>query len=73
LTTMVERARIPPWGLEGGEDGETSAVWLERDGRRISLRGKGTLELRGGDLVVVETAGGGGFGTAAQNPRAGDP
>jgi N-methylhydantoinase B len=62
LTTMVERARIAPWGLDGGEDGQPSAVWLERDGERIQLRGKGTVELRRGDLVVVETAGGGGFG-----------
>jgi N-methylhydantoinase B len=72
LTTMVERTRIPPWGLEGGDDGETSAVWLERDGRRISLRGKGTVELHRGDLVVVETAGGGGFGAAARSRRARD-
>lgn len=62
LTTMVERVRIPPFGLAGGEPGAPSAVWLERDGERIPLRGKGSVELRRGDLVVVETAGGGGFG-----------
>jgi N-methylhydantoinase B/oxoprolinase/acetone carboxylase alpha subunit len=39
-------------------------VWLERDGEPIPLRGKGTAELRRGDLVVVETAGGGGHGAA---------
>jgi N-methylhydantoinase B len=62
LTTMVERARIAPWGLAGGSDGERSAVWLERDGRRQPLRGKGTVELRRDDVVIVETAGGGGWG-----------
>jgi N-methylhydantoinase B len=62
LTTMVERARIAPWGFDGGEDGEPSAVWLERDGKREPLRGKGSVELRRGDVVIVETAGGGGFG-----------
>ena len=62
LTTMVERARIPPWGLEGGESGEPSTVWLVREGERRPLRGKGSVELRRDDLVVVETAGGGGFG-----------
>ena len=44
--------------------GAVSAVWIEREGERIPLRGKGTTELRRDDLVVVETAGGGGHGTA---------
>jgi N-methylhydantoinase B len=64
LTTMVERARIAPWGLAGGADGEPSAVWLERDGERKALRGKGSVELRRDDVVIVETAGGGGWGAA---------
>jgi N-methylhydantoinase B len=62
LTTMVERARIAPWGLAGGADGEPSAVWLERNGERTALRGKGSVELRRDDVVIVETAGGGGCG-----------
>ena len=62
LTTVVERVRIAPWGFDGGEDGQPSAVWLERGGKRKLLRGKGSVELRRDDVVVVETAGGGGFG-----------
>jgi N-methylhydantoinase B len=62
LTTMVERSRIAPWGYAGGADGERSALWLERDGARQQLRGKGTVELRRDDVVIVETAGGGGWG-----------
>jgi len=65
LTTMVERSRIAPWGFAGGSDGEPSAVWLERDGVRRQLRGKGTVELRRDDVVTVETAGGGGWGNAS--------
>src|SRR6266542_2341106 len=64
LTTIVERARIAPWGLDGGADGEPSAVWLERNGERSALRGKGSVELRRDDVVIVETAGGGGCGAA---------
>jgi N-methylhydantoinase B len=64
LTTMVERCRIAPWGFAGGADGGRSAVWLERDGMRQPLRGKGTVELRRDDVVIVETAGGGGWGLA---------
>lgn len=62
LTTMVERARIAPWGFAGGAEGDPSAVWLERDGVRRPLRGKGTVELRRDDVVIVETAAGGGWG-----------
>ena len=62
LTTMVDRARISPWGLAGGSDGERSAVWLEREGVRQPLRAKGSVELRRDDIVIVETAGGGGWG-----------
>jgi N-methylhydantoinase B len=62
LTTVVERACVAPFGLDGGAPGTPSAVWLERYGERIALRGKGSVELRRGDLVVVETAGGGGHG-----------
>jgi N-methylhydantoinase B len=62
LTTMVERVRIAPWGLDGGADGQPSAVWLERDGERNAIRGKGSVELRRDDVVIVETAGGGGCG-----------
>jgi N-methylhydantoinase B len=65
LTTVVERTRIAPFGLAGGAPGAPSAVWVERDGERIALRGKGSVELRRGDLVVVETAGGGGHGGPA--------
>ena len=65
LTTVVERARIAPWGFDGGEDGQPSAVWLERGGKRKLLRGKGSVELRRDDVVVVETAGGGGFGSGS--------
>jgi N-methylhydantoinase B len=61
LTTMVERCRVPPWGLDGGDAAAPSAVWLVRDGKRTSVRGKASVELRRGDLVVVETAGGGGW------------
>ena len=63
LTTMVERSRIAPWGFADGADGERSAVWLERDGVRQPLRGKGAVELRRDDVVIVETAGGGGWGS----------
>ena len=68
LTTMIERCVVRPWGIFGGEDGQPSRVTLERGGERRSIRGKESVELREGDLVIVETAGGGGYGPPAERP-----
>ena len=64
LTTCCERVVVPPYGLHGGEDGATFAITLERDGMCEAVPGKGNLVLRQGDLVTIETCGGGGFGRA---------
>ena len=69
VTTMLERAVIPPWGLEGGAPGAPYRVTLERDGAARQLQGKETVVLRRGDLLVLETCGGGGVGPAdARDP-----
>ena len=62
LTTMIERARIAPPGLNGGEAGAVSEIWLEREGERIPVAGKTSLALFANDVVEVLTAGGGGWG-----------
>jgi N-methylhydantoinase B len=63
---MFERRTIPPWGLSGGADGAPFRVTLRSaDGERPVL-GKQTLTLRRGDLVLVETCGGGGYGPPAE-------
>ena len=64
LTTCVERMRIPPYGLHGGETGQPFRIVLDRDGVETELPGKANLEVLAGDLVTIETCGGGGFGTA---------
>jgi N-methylhydantoinase B len=68
LTTIVERCRIAPWGLAGGSDGQPSRVTLERHGLQMELAGKATHELHAGDVVCIETAGGGGYGPADERP-----
>ncbi|MES2533140.1 MAG: hydantoinase B/oxoprolinase family protein [Pseudomonadota bacterium] len=65
LTTMFERAVIAPYGMLGGEDGKTMRVRLRREGQPDrSLVGKENVALQAGDLVIVETPGGGGYGAA---------
>ena len=68
LTTMVERMRVRPWGIFGGEDGAPFRITLERAGARQPVRGKENRDLVRGDLVVVETSGGGGYGPPQDRP-----
>jgi N-methylhydantoinase B len=71
LTSMLERRLVPPYGLAGGADGLPFRLILNpgTPGAR-ELRGKETVTLRGGDLVLIETCGGGGYGPPAGRPAA---
>src|SRR5215470_826576 len=63
LSTNLDRFKFRPFGLAGGEAAVASALYLTRDGRREALPSKVTnLRLRKGDVVRLETSGGGGFG-----------
>ena len=67
LTSMIERRVIPPYGLAGGSAGAPYRITLnpgtpaERE-----IKGKETVKLADGDLVVIETCGGGGYGPPAE-------
>jgi 5-oxoprolinase (ATP-hydrolysing) len=55
--------RIPPHGLAGGAAGECGRNWVERaDGTRVALGGADKAEVEPGDVFVIQTPGGGGFG-----------
>ncbi|MGH7089234.1 MAG: hydantoinase B/oxoprolinase family protein, partial [Stellaceae bacterium] len=55
------RRRIPPFGLAGGEPGACGRNWVERtDGGREEFGGTHKVEMRAGDVFVIETPGGGG-------------
>ena len=63
LTTMFERRIVPPYGLQGGDNGAPFRVTLHHAaGGSRELRGKENLSLSKGDRVVMETSGGGGYG-----------
>ncbi|MEW5541271.1 hydantoinase B/oxoprolinase family protein [Streptomyces cyaneofuscatus] len=58
--------RVPPYGAEGGEPGALGKQYIERaDGGVEWLEGCDTAELEAGDVLVVRTPGGGGYGPAA--------
>jgi 5-oxoprolinase (ATP-hydrolysing) len=56
--------RIPPYGMAGGEPGKLGRNWVERsDGSMLQLGGADKAELAPGDVFVIQTPGGGGYGT----------
>jgi 5-oxoprolinase (ATP-hydrolysing) len=62
--------RIPPYGMAGGEPGQVGRNWVERaDGSTLKLTGADTAELGPGDVFVIETPGGGGYGPADNEAR----
>jgi len=63
VSLQSERRRFAPYGLHGGADGRPgrNAV-IRADGRVEEQPGKATVSLGHGDVVVVETPGGGGWG-----------
>ena len=63
LTLLTERRRRQPYGLGGGEPGMMGRNTLQRGDEEIELPGKTSLDVQAGDVVVIQTPGGGGFGT----------
>ena len=71
FTANLERFKFPPYGLAGGLPGSLGRLYLVRDGERRALPSKvGDVRLRRGDIIRLETSGGGGFGDPAQRPAA---
>jgi N-methylhydantoinase B len=59
-----DRCDHAPWGVNGGRRGSLSAFRILRNGETIELTAQNTFMTRKGDVVVVETCGGGGWGAA---------
>jgi 5-oxoprolinase (ATP-hydrolysing) len=55
--------RVPPYGMAGGEPGKVGRNAVERvDGQVEELPGTASVEMQPGDVFVIETPGGGGYG-----------
>ena len=68
MTAVIvsSRRNVAPFGLAGGEDGRpASNGWSARTARGRTLTGTDSAELQPGDVFVIETPGGGGYGAAA--------
>jgi len=59
-TLLTERRTHAPWGLHGADSGKNGRNLLNK---RV-LRAKENISLQAGDVLTIETAGGGGWGEA---------
>jgi len=63
---VASRRNVPPHGLHGGANGAPGRQWVERlDGSVQPLGGRDRAELAAGEVLGLETPGGGGWGPAA--------
>jgi N-methylhydantoinase B len=63
VSLLSERRKFAPYGLGGGTSGKKGVNWALIKGRRRRLSGKIALTLSEGDVLTIETPGGGGWGT----------
>jgi 5-oxoprolinase (ATP-hydrolysing) len=67
VTTLAGHRRIAPYGMAGGSPGGLGRNWIERaDGTVVPMEGCDSVTAGTGDLFVLETPGGGGYGVPDQ-------
>ena len=67
VSMLANRRKVAPFGLNGGEDGKPGRNYLVKDsesrkGEIVEIGHRGSIEVEPGDLFVIETPGGGGYG-----------
>ena len=66
VAILANSRLVPPFGLEGGGSGQIGKTYIRRsDGRVEELGSCARVEVKAGDMIVVETPGGGAFGATA--------
>ena len=62
---LSNRRRVPPFGIQGGASGAPGNGWVERaDGTIVPIGATAEVQVDDGDVFVIETPGGGGYGMA---------
>jgi 5-oxoprolinase (ATP-hydrolysing) len=64
---LANHRRVPPFGMAGGAPGAVGRNWVERasrpsEGTREEFGATCKVEMNAGDVFVIQTPGGGGYG-----------
>lgn len=71
VSTLAQHRRVAPYGMAGGSPGALGAGRVERaDGGVQELDGSDFADAGPGDVLVIETPGGGGYGPAPRDSGA---
>jgi len=63
VTVLCGHRRVPPFAVDGGEPGKVGIEWVERaNGTVDRVGGIDAVNVQAGDVFVMETPGGGGYG-----------
>ena len=63
ISTLTGHRRVPAFGLAGGEPGALGRHWIEHPGGEVTaMGGCDSVHVEPGDVFVIETPGGGGYG-----------
>ncbi len=68
-TLLADRHTVRPPGAQGGEPGVCGCHTLARNGAQETLAAKTSLALQAGDVLIVRTPGGGGYGRVGSRGR----
>ena len=71
FSIYADRFRIPAAGLAGGKPGATGSCTVFRGNEVFPLKSKDNFPLKAGDLLVLRTGGGGGWGDPAARDASG--
>ena len=72
VTTLSGHRRVPAFGMAGGSPGALGRHWMAHpDGSVTPMSGCDSVQAAAGDVFVVETPGGGGFGLPDESGGAG--
>jgi N-methylhydantoinase B len=62
VTLLSERRRTAPYGLQDGQPGQPGRNVLIHNGEDQDLPGKAEIQVQPGDILSLQTPGGGGWG-----------
>ena len=72
VAILSERRVFAPYGMAGGGPGARGRnTFIRADGRIVNLGGKNEVKARPGDIIRIESPGGGGWGVPENNDETG--